>query len=395
MKMLKRTIYIILWLALTIPVSAQPLQEFLDRVSANNPAITAGRMLLEARRAEARTGYLPPDPVVSAGFMPGNNEAAGNKKTWTVSQSFDFPSKYLLQKKIGGRSVELAEQEFRLEHILVLLDAEQTLFDLIYTDRLLYKLNQRKEGYEKLRSAWRSMLDNGEARIMDYNNVLLELSEVNLEITRKEAESGMLKEKLEYMSGAPLSQSWIEEYPTFSIPAPDVLMSERSASHPSFLIAELEYMKSGQELNLAKTGSLPSIQLGYTSEIVPGTTYTGPTAGLSLPLWNNSGKVRSASALADHMEKVRDAELLKLASETKRDYSKVLALSKSLGEIRDLLASTKGSMYPDKALMAGEISIPAYFSYLGLLYRTEDRLLELENEYNKAVAALLDYRLRE
>ncbi len=393
--MLKKTSFIILWLALTFQVSAQPFQDFLEKVSANNPEITALRKLLEARRAEARTGYLPPDPVVSAGFMPGNTEAAGNKKTWTVSQSFDFPLKYLLQKKIGGSNTLLAEEEFRLGYMLIMLEAGHTLFDLIYTERSLRKLNERKEDYERLRSAWESMLENGEATIMDFNNVLLELSVVNLEISRKEAEFAMLKEKIEYMGGIPLNNAWIEEYPSFSVPGPDALLAERSASHPYFLIPELEYRIGNQELKLSRTGSLPSIQLGYTSEIVPDMSYTGPVAGLSVPLWNNSGRVRSASAAADHLEKARDAELLKLASETRRDYAEMLALLKSLDEIRVLLASTEGSKYPDRALEAGEISLAAYFNYLDLLYRTEDRLLELENEYNKALAAILDYRLPE
>ena len=69
------------------------------------------------------------------------------------------------------------------------------------------------------------------------------------------------------------------------------------------------------------------------------------------------------------------------------------ALQKSISETRDILESGGGTKYPDIALSDGEISITTYFMYLEVLYQSEDRLLELENEYQKTVATLLDHRL--
>jgi outer membrane protein TolC len=391
--MIKKLFILTVIIFIAVPLSAQSITEYLERVSENNPSITAYRKLLEARRTEARTGNAPPDPFVSAGFMPGNTDAAGNKKTWSVSQSFDFPTKYLMQKKINNNTIILAEQEFSLGRMNALLEAELTIFDLIYNTRALEKLLDRQKGYETLKSTWGRMIENGEATIMDYNNILLELSVVSLEINRRESERDMLMEKLHYMSGSEAGEMGYADYPVKALPDPELLITEKSRSHPAFLISELEYTISQQEVRLSKNASLPGFQVGYGSEIVAGTAYTGPIAGLSIPLWANSNRVRSASAAADYSEALREARLLELKLQTRNDLNRVLALQKSISEIRSIIEAGGGTKYPDRALAAGEITVVNYFAYLKVLYESEDRLMELENEYHKALATLLDYRL--
>ncbi len=391
--MIKKITILILTLCLNDLISGQSLSEFLDQVSANNPEIVAYRKLLEARRIEARTGLVPSDPFISAGFMPGNTYEAGNKKTWSVSQSFDFPTKYLLQKKINNSTILLAEQEFNLGRLLVLKEAEMTLFDLIYNIKALNVLNGRKAGYDSLRSAWQRMLETGETTIMDYNKILLELSAITLEITKRKTAVEMLKEKIRYMSGSNEYVSITEEYPIFTVPDFDQLISEKSEIHPSFLIPEIEYLIKNQEVRLTRTGSLPGFQIGYQSEVLPEAAYTGPVAGLTIPLWANSNRIRSASAAAGHSAALRDAVIMKLKSQSRSDYSNMLALQKSIAEIGSILESGGGTRYPDIALASGEISVTTWFMYLEVLYESEDRLLELENEYQKALALLLDHEL--
>lgn len=391
--MIKKFYILILLFSLNYLTNSQSLPEYLKQVSENNPELLAYGKLLEAKRIEARTGNVPSDPFISAGFMPGNTDASGNKKTWSVSQSFDFPTKYLLQKKINNSTIELAEQEFRLGSIKILLEAETTVYDLILNNKALNALLERKKGYEMLKSAWEKMLESGEGTIMDYNSILLEISTVNLEITRRESEIKMLIEKLGYMSGSDSGGMKFADYPVNSLPDIDRLITEKSESHPAFLIPEIEYRISQQDARLARSGSLPEFQVGYASENVSGTAYTGPVAGLSIPLWANSNKVKSASAATDYSAAVRDATLLKLKSDIRSNYYRVAALQKAISEFRGIIESGDGTKYPGKALEAGEISVTTYFMYMKALYASEDRLLELENEYYKALASLLDHRL--
>ncbi|MDZ7634392.1 MAG: TolC family protein [Bacteroidales bacterium] len=261
--MIKKLFILAVLIYVAGPVSAQSITEFLGGVSENNPEITAYRKLLEARRIEARTGMAPSDPFVSAGFMPGNTDAAGDKRTWSVSQSFAWPTKYLMQKKINKNTIILAEQEYIQGRMNTLLEAELTVFDLIYNTKALDKLRERQKGYETLRSAWGKMVESGEATIMDYNNILLELSVVSLEINRREADGEMLREKLDYMSGSDAGGMRYADYPVITVPDLELLINEKSELHPAFLIPELEYSISLQEVKLSRSGSLPEFQVGY------------------------------------------------------------------------------------------------------------------------------------
>ena len=113
---------------------------------------------------------------------------------------------------------------------------------------------------------------------MDYNNILLELSSISLEINRRESEIKMLKEKLGYMSGSDAGEIGYADYPVTEVPDFDLLITEKSEFHPAYLIPEIEYSISLQEVGLSRSRSLPELQFGYGSEIVAGTAYTGPVA---------------------------------------------------------------------------------------------------------------------
>jgi len=391
--MIKKILFFGFFLAHALVMYPQDISTFLEEVSENNPEILSYQKLLEAKKIEARTGLTPSDPSVSFGYMPGNSEAIGNKKVWSVNQSFSFPTKYLLLGKVSKSTIILAEQEFNLGKLLTLLDAKLTMFDLIYNEKTLSVLLTRKEGYDRLQTAWKKMVDYGEATILEYNKITMELSSLNLRITRTEADISMLKNKLRFLSGNNSTLPDIKNYPLTAEPDPDFLISEKTLNHPSFIIPEKEYILSGEQFKLSKTGSLPEFQIGYNSEIIPGETYAGPVAGFTIPLWSNSNRIKAASAMADHSAAKRDAELTRLKSEVQYEYSNMKALKKSMMEIADILKSTDNKKYLDIALNNGEISITTYFSDLSVMNQIEDQHLELEHEYNKSLAFLLDYEL--
>ncbi|NSW95644.1 MAG: hypothetical protein HPY62_13130 [Bacteroidales bacterium] len=75
------------------------------------------------------------------------------------------------------------------------------------------------------------------------------------------------------------------------------------------------------------------------------------------------------------------------------EYSVMLALKKSVLELRNILEENGDTRSYDIALENGEISIIDYFSYLDVIFSTEDRLLQTELEYQKIIARLNDHTL--
>lgn len=387
-----KTLILFLSLIFSIPVSGQELDDFFRNISLHNPQIIAYHKLLEARRAESRTGLTPPDPFITGSYMPGQNTTAGEKKTWEITQSFAFPVKYLLMKQISKSSLLIAEQEFNHGRLQVMLDAELLLFDLIHNKKLLSLITERKKDHDALLGAWKKMLDNGAATIMDYNRILIELSGINLQITRIEAQIAMLQEQLSYISGSEIF-SFPSEYPEFTDNGIEQIIQEKASDHPAYLIPEMEYRISLQNVKLSRSENLPELQIGYGAELVPGENYSGPVGGLSIPLWSNASKVKAASARAQHAAAVRDAQMQMLVTETRNEYLNMRALQKNRSEIKGILGTGESKKLLDKALDSGEITLTSYFSYLKSLFDSEDMYLQAENEYYKSFARLTDHHL--
>ncbi len=391
--MYKRYLLALLLITGTLGIQAQDISDFLQQVSRNNPEILAYQKLLEARRIEAKTGLTPSDPVISFGIWPGNSAAIGSKKIWSVNQSFAFPTKYLIQKRVNISTLILAEQEFNFGKLMTLLNAKLLFIDLVYSEKTLNILLERKKGYDNLLDSWKKMVSYGEATILEYNKIAMELSSLTLNINKREAQIKTLSNKLQYLAGNNASLPELFNYPLTEEQDFEELITYKTEFHPSFIIPQKEYLLSVEEIKLTKTGSLPEFQIGVGSEIVMGEAYTGPVAGFSVPLWSNLNKVKTASAISDQTAAARDAELLRLKSEVMIEFLNMDAIKKSMLDISDILKTGENKKYLDIALGSGEISLTTYFSDLGVMHEIEDRFYELEYEYNKSLARLYDTEL--
>jgi len=373
-------------------IDGQNISDYLVQVRENNPEIIAYRRLLEARKNESRTGIAPLNPLVSFGYMPGQSEDIGIKRTWSVTQSFSFPTKYLLQNKISRSTIILAEQEFNLGMLDIMLNAKLATYNYIYDQRILSVLSERKIMYDKLRSGWEKLLSTGGATILEYNKILLELASLNLRITSTESEITVLREKLLYMSGNGTLPD-VNVYELYQESDPETLLSDKSRMHPAFLLPESEYQISLQQVKLSKSGSLPEFEAGVASEIVPGENYTGPVAGMTIPLWANTNRVKSARSRAEYSAAVRDARLTELKANLKSEYERMMAYKKGMEEIGKIVGSGDDREFLNKAIEAGEISLTDYFAYLNTSFQAEDKYYELEYEYHRTLASLYDHEL--
>ncbi|HOK75238.1 MAG TPA: TolC family protein [Bacteroidales bacterium] len=390
-----KTITKFLVILISIPLAGQDLNSFLREVAENNPEIIAYRKMLEARKAEARTNLYPSGPEASFGYMPGSGSTAGTKKTWSVSQKFDFPAKYLAMKNISRNTISLAEQEFELGKLNILLEAEITAYDYHFRKRLLALYEKRSNDCSVLLEAWKKKLEEGETTINEYNRIALELSAVRLRKSNIEAEIKSLEQKLLYLAGGKINFPEAIEYPEDLTIEPDSLIKIKLLKHPAFLIPVREYELSFSEMSLGRSSGLPELMAGYSSEILPSETYTGPVIGISIPLWASSGKLKSARARVYQAEASMNSTIEKLKSEIKREYAVMESLKSAINDLKNILKSSGSTAAPEKALLEGEITITEYFALISVIYDTEERLIETENEYCNIVSMINDYTLAE
>ena len=362
-------------------VNGQSTSLFLKVVYENHPGINAGRELLNSKEAEARTGTSPENPVISAGYFPGRPDIIGNKTTWSITQSLDFPAKYSKLKALKQINFELAALEFENISLMLMTEARDYTIRLVNDREYLALMKQRINHFQSLEAVYKKMLENGETTIIEYNKVKIRLINIQSLVAQLENNISSKMEILDYFGNGNSALLENSDYPLFINPDPDSLFTEKSASHPAFLIPGKRVDVSRKNISLNRTGNLPGVNLGYGSESIGGESFTGPSLGISVPLWKNRGRVKAAEAETGFLIAEAERELLLLKSELSNNIRSCNAIKTNLDEVLKAVELSDNSKLLKKALEAGEISIGNYIIELTAFYEIEDTMIALKKEY--------------
>ena len=120
---------------------------------------------------------------------------------------------------------------------------------------------------------------------------------------------------------------------------------------------------------------------------------TGFKVGMSVPLFENKNKVKAAKAAAVSSQAQLESARTNAASRFRMLYDQAVALSESMRSMRSALASQNSLEILGKALDAGQISVIDYFTEANLLFESRGTLLQIERDYQSAVAALYSFSL--
>lgn len=389
----RNIILIILILASGLNLSGQGTVNFLQEVSANHSVLKSYAGRLEVSRAESVTGNTPDDFGIGYGYFPGTPDAIGVKQTISATQSFEFPTNYVRRGKLNREALARDETGYELERIGTLLEARNAAYRYICLKARIEVLEEKAASYAMLKTGWTAMLNDGAVTRQDYNRINIELSIARSEIDALLAEMNAIRSKLDYMSGG---QGFLLDSTGYDIfPEPDLqaLDSIKRAIHPAFLLYDREYAVSLQQLSLSRSDNLPDIDVGFGSEIIAGQHYTGPSVGLSIPLWANRNEVKLASAKSSAIAIERDAAHSSLRSELEIQFEYYTLVKQNYSGMKENYSAFGDIAGLDEALKEKEITISEYISYMESVYDIREMIINLDKDYHTALASLFDYML--
>lgn len=128
------------------------------------------------------------------------------------------------------------------------------------------------------------------------------------------------------------------------------------------------------------------------SENVVGQQFQGVTAGISIPLWENSNKVKYAKARTVAVQGAEADAKLQLYNHLQGLFQKAVTLQKTLTDFRQKLNGVGNNALLQKALTHGEISLTEYMLEFSIYYESYRQLLEMERDFSKTVAELNQYK---
>lgn len=379
-------------LSLTLPLSIcaqSDIDRVLKVIEQNNTTLKGLRETAEADKLANKTEIYLSNPEVEYGHHWGKPTEIGNRTALNVTQTFDIATLTGMKSRLARDKNTLIDRQYRSDRMAILLEAKQTCIDLIYCNALREELSLRLQHAELIADGYKSRMEKGDANIIEYNKIRLNVTRAQNELRLIEIERQTLLLRLRRFNGDIDISFGLTTYPATMLPTDfDAWYSHIETTDPTLAHARQEIEVSKRQLSLTKAMGLPSFSAGYASEKVGQEDFKGISVGITIPLWENKNKVRHAKA------SIRAAEAR--ANDTRREvynrfktlYDRTAGLRDIAHSYRNTLSQTNNADLLKKAHDAGELSLLDYILEIGIYYDTVNQMLTAERDYQKALAEL-------
>ena len=392
---MKRIIIISAALFCLAGVQAQTgIDQVLRTIETNNKELQANAQLVTSQKLEAKTSNNLADPTLSYAHLWGAKDKSETIGELVVSQSFDFPTLYSTRSKLNRLKYGAFDSQANVLRQSLLLQAKELCLDIIMLRQQKEILDERLRNAEELSKMYAKRLATGDANVLETNKINLEQLNVRTEASLNET---ALRNKLQALSTLNGNVPVVFEegqYPVIPFPADyQVLKSEVMSADRTIAAFNNESLVAQKQIAVNKSQWLPKLELGYRRNTETGIPFNGVVVGFSFPLFENRNKVKLAKAQALNIDLQRDNATLQVESELAQLYREAKALHTSMEEYQKTFQSQQDLKLLKEALTGGQISMIEYFVEVSVIYQSRGNYLQLENQYQKAMAGIYKSKL--
>lgn len=366
----------------------------LESIRRNNKTIQTAKQYWTAQNTLAKTGNTPENPLVEYDHLYGSPKGAGVQKDFSVTQRLDFPTAYGYRSKIANSRIEQNTYEQKNAEQEVLLEAKKICIELVYQNKKQQALNRRAAINQKLYNDIQKKFNLKDATVLDLNKVKIQVATVSSDLILQRGKVTELRTRLKELNGGVEISISDTIYPeTQPISGFETLDSLIEANDPILKSYEKDVEINQRQLSLVKSLVLPKIETGYHSQSILGQSYRGFHLALTIPLWESRNKVRAQSQSLEYSSLRMQEHRVEHRYFNRGIYDKHLAIKQALSETHGILNNLNSIPMLEKALRLGQITSIDYANELNLYYTLQERLLELERDYNVTIAELFKFRL--
>ncbi|WP_294476735.1 TolC family protein [uncultured Bacteroides sp.] len=370
------------------------IEQVLKNIESNNKELQANAQLTASQKLEAKTDNNLADPTLSYSHLWGAKDKNETIGELVVSQSFDFPSLYATRSKLNRLKAGAYDGQAGVFRQDKLLQAKELCLDIIMLRQQKQILEDRLHNAEELAKMYARRLQTGDANALETNKINLELLNVKTETSLNETALRNKLQELNTLNGNIPIVFEESQYPAVPFPADyQMLKSEVMAADRTLLALGSESLAARKQITVNKSQWLPKLELGYRRNTESGTPFNGVVVGFSFPLFENRNKVKIAKAQALNIDLQKDNATLQVESELTQLYREAKTLHTSMEEYRKTFQSQQDLALLKQALTGGQISMIEYFVEVSVIYQSHQNYLQLENQYQKAMARIYKSKL--
>jgi outer membrane protein TolC len=377
----------------TLPSFPQAsLDSLLQMVNNHNISLGVASQYFETVKIGSKRNFYLENPAVGFAYLWGSPGEMGNRTDLTVSQSFAFPTVYTNRSQLSNAEIKKASLLFASLKVEKLLEAKQLWIEKVYLNKKHQVLYRRMADLERVSSLYRMQYENGEISRLRLNKILLLQATLKAELEDLLAASGVNNTKISKITGNYPVDIYDTLYYLADVEVQDSVI-KASLRDPLYRSYILEIDRLNIQKRLTRATGMPKIRTGYYSENTSDLSLRGFQLGITIPLWENSNKVKHASGeiLTAEMEaeKFRETELARITGL----YTLFVTHLKKVDQLSNALALANDPELLSLSLETGEITMIEYFYEAELYYQVMHDLLVAEKDLHLAEAELNKYNL--
>lgn len=382
-----------IFVATALCCQAQTLSEILQSIAQNSPELRSAQWEQQAQVEDIKAQARLANPEVEFNYLWSNEST--RRHDFRLTQSFDLALLSGQRAKEAAAGKELLAIEYRALRQQVLLEAEKTCIDIVFCNALIEELEKHLHDAETIAQAYKRKAELGEASVLEQNNAALHLSNVSGKLKKAELERKRLLLDLAAMNCGnrlDISTSDIDSFyadKEYVLPEDFREYFDKAAElSPALAYVKQQIEISNYRLGIEKSMRMPELTLGYMAEVANPEAYRGITIGISIPVWDQSTKIRKAKAEVEAAKSRKNEAVQAYYFQLASNFHNAVGLQDISRSYRESLDKSDNREYLKKAQAQGEISVIEYISELELFYENIEGTLSAEREFRLALAEL-------
>jgi cobalt-zinc-cadmium resistance protein CzcA len=369
----------------------------------SNLQVKSSRLQVDEQRALKGAAIDIPKTVIDGEYGQINSYTKDN--SFTVSQSFAFPTVYVNQAKLANANIKSSELQMQLSQLNMATQVKQTYWYLSYLHSLLYLVENQDSTYAVFQRAAELRAKSGETNQLEMISARSMSMEVRNRLQQVRADIDICTQKLEHLlnfqGDLAIADTMLSRLP-FAVLDDSMALTES----PVLGYDKHQIEVSRFEKKLERSRMMPELSVGYSSQTMQGVQevngaprtfgsgdrFNGIQAGISMPLWfvpytskskAAAIKEQAARTNAEYSQQTQMANYRTLLSEYAKycrsvDYYEKQAVPEADMIIRQATLSFK----------AGVLDYTEFALNLSRAMQIKQSYLEALNGYNQTVIQL-------
>lgn len=376
----------------------QAIQLALD----SNLSVRSSKYSVDVQKALKGASWDIPKTSIDGQYGQFNSYNKDN--SFTVSQSFAFPTVYINQNKLAKANIKSSEWQLKSSQLEIATQVKQIYWQLAYLYSKQKLFAYQDSLYFGFRKAAELRANTGETNKLEMISARSQSLEIKNQLRRINADLIIYNQKLQTILN---TKSDVAPADTI-LRRIDYLPVDNSnlAANPSLAYVNQQVEVSHWEKKVETSRILPDLSIGYFSQTLLGTQdvngisrtfgtadrFTGIQAGISIPLWFTPFTAKAKAAKMKEKATQTDAE--NFSKSLSGNYrSLMLEFSKNSNSVEyyEKQAIPEADLIIEQATQSYKAGAMDYLDYILSLSRAlsiKQSYLDALNDYNQTIISI-------